>query len=834
MTLFIRLSTIVTVALSLLTAPVVAQTVTAAELTQAVIQQEADAVAKARLQAERLRKLDPEGEDSFSSYWQTVVAPRYGLPGGGQSNAATLRRGPPDLYSVFSGAAAMEESLQLQALAGAGAPSVATIPLSELSGPAVKSHPFREMLAGRTPALPTLAAWIPADQYAVFFSDMGKEQQLAELMEEWGGSLLRQVEPGGQDFRIREKLSRQLCLEESWLSRMFGDRVVGEMAFTGSDPFVKEGTGFTVIMSLKDPAEFRKQMTRRHKAAKSLGAELGSFTLGDVTVKTAVSPDRRISSYVAVTKGMAVVSTSRAALERVLATGGGRVPSLAVSDDFRYMRTIFPQDDAGEDIFVYLSDPHIRALTGPRAKIGEARRLRCSGNLTLMNNARLWFRAENGREPTMEELTRGGYLGEHPPVCPDGGHYGIDMGEARCSVHNRPGWLTPVDEVSLTAVTPEEAKEYRGFVENYGRYWSRFFDPIGIRVKMGETVRVETCILPLVENSWYDGLLAFTGGTSGPLSSVEVLPRTVFSLRSRLSPGLLRTARELQRGGLSLEWLGDDISLNLCDGPVLFTAGDRAMGLVGGGLGRSSSVEPLVFGYLVSALNLPTYLTVGVTDPQRAEKELPQLLQALGPRHHGRDFWLENYALEPCRGHDVQVATLNLWVLRFRLYAAVVGERLVIASRRDIVTELLDAAATDSPRSAAEQGSAQMTLYRGAFRQLEETAGVALQEDLRRSCLHNLPLLGIMGQLLAVQPEDAGKETFHLRGYVPTCPAGGRYLNGVDGLPECSVHGSLAHPRQPPDSAAPAAALAKSLERLSATLRFTPEGLMTTVEIRRK
>ncbi len=793
----------------------------------------------AMTQQEILRQADPDGRDTFSQYWQTVIAPRYGLAVTNEHlDRRRGRREPPDLYSIFTGAAAIEESLQLVALADRGNNELANLPLTSLQGPTVKSHPFHEMLAGRTPALPELANWIPANQYAVFFSDLTKQRELADLLDDWGGNLLRQVEPQSRDFRIREKLTRQLCLEESWLSKMFGDRIVGSMAFSGSDPFLKEGTDFTVLFTLKDPASFRKQVEKHYDAAKSWGAIRGQFTVGNTLVMAAVSPDRRVSSYAAIRGNVAMVSTSRLALELALAAADGKLPNLAKSDDFRYMRTIYPQGATEEDVFVYLSDPYIRELVGPRAKIGEARRLRCSGNLTLITNARLWFRAEQRREPTYQELANGGYLGKQAPRCPDGGHYNLDQqGETHCSLHNRTGWLTPVAEVPLTMVTTTEAGDYRAFVNNYNRYWTKFFDPIGIRIKLDNTIRVETCILPLIQNSWYDGLAAFTGGSAGPLNSSDTLPRTVFALRSRITPGWLQSTHQLEQSGLQLNWLGQDINFNLCDGPVLFSAGDRALGFLGRGVGRSSSLEPLIVGYLVSAINLPTYLTIGVTDPLRAEAELPRLLQALGPRRQSADFWLERYVLEPYRGRSIHVASLNLWFLKLRLYTAVVGDRLVIASRRDIVTDLLDAQTNGTPKPAPNSGSAELALYRNAFKELTETASLGFQEELRHACHDNLPFVSILQRGLGVAPEQTNSVALAQRGYAPSCPSNGQYrIDPTSGTVACSIHGNSANPRQPASAAkdSPTMRLVNSLQQVSARLKFTPEGLMTTVEIRRK
>lgn len=808
----------------------------------------------ARQQQALLTRADPRGEDSYTSYWNRAIAPRYGLNPEGHESRSRQRREAPDLYSVFTGAAAIQESLQLEllgtapwspaqraAIDGAGK-SDALVPLAGLSGPTVKSHPFSEMLKGRNPRLPPLAAVIPEDQYAVFFSDINRQIELADLMDEWGDNLLHQVEAGARDFKVREKVSRQLCLENSWLTRMFGDRVIADMAFTGSDPFLKEGTAFTVVFTLKDKKRFQKQIENRYaEAAKEYGAHRSTFVIDGISGFSAVSPERGISSYTLITGSTAIVSTSRPALQRIADVSAGRIHSLAQADDFRYMRTIFPQNSAEEDIFIYFSDAHIRNLVGPHSKIGEARRMRCSATLGLLANARLWFTAENRREATMQELVSGGYLGKNPPLCPDHGSYGFDKnGQPHCTLHNRQGHLTPVGEIPLELVTRQEAAEYKAFVENYNRYWTQFFDPIGIRVKMGKDIRIQTCILPLIENSWYDGLAAFAGRTPGELSESALLPRTILSLRGHMAPEWLKNNALLsQQSGRNLkpDWLGDELALNLCDGQVLFSAGSRTMGMMGRGMGRSS-LEPLIIGYLGSALNLPTYLTVKVTDAVKAEQAIPSLFRALAPGHDpDGEFSVETYSIEDHGGKAVYVANFNLWLIKLRLYSAVVDDRLVIASRRDIVTELMDAAKKrGGAKVVTHQGSMEMSVYRSAFKQLEEIAHLGWQEDLRHACHQNLPLAAILLTSLGLPPDSLGRTVAALRGFQPYCPSGGRYMiDEHTGMVACSLHGSAWKPKQPSagDKTSKTLSLVNSLERINARLSFTPEGLMTTVDIRR-
>ena len=254
---------------------------------------------------------DQRSEDSFSHYWNMAIAPRYGLSPNLHEATTRFRRDPPDLYSVFTGAAAIQESLQLELLGSgpqnpaqresidkaAGAKS-GDVLIASLNGPAVKSHPFKEMLKGPNPHLPSLASYIPADQYAVFFANISKQIELTDLMDEWGGNLLHEGRAGARDFKVRAKISRQLCLEDSWLTRLFGDRVITDMAYTGSDPFLKEGTAFTVLFSIKDRERFRKQIEKRYAAAATeQRAVRSNFTSNGMTGMSIVSADRGVSSH---------------------------------------------------------------------------------------------------------------------------------------------------------------------------------------------------------------------------------------------------------------------------------------------------------------------------------------------------------------------------------------------------------------------------------------------------------------------------------------------------------------------------------------------------------
>jgi hypothetical protein len=314
------------------------------------------------------------------------------------------------------------------------------------------------------------------------------------------------------------------------------------------------------------------------------------------------------------------------------------------------------------------------------------------------------------------------------------------------------------------------------------------------------------------------------------------------SLRGHMAPEWLRrtdlVSKLADRNRLDLAWLGDEISINLCDGQVLFSVGGSAMGLLGQGVARSSSLEPLVIGYLGSALNLPTYLAVKVTDSKKAEQSIPALFSALGPRHsRDGELSVETYSLENHHGKPLYVANFTLWVIKLRLYSAVVDDRLVIASRRDIITDLMDASAKGSRAKAARnEGNMEMSLYRSAFKQLEEVVNLGYQEEVRHACHRNLPLAAILLKNLGVPADRFADDTSALRGYSPYCPSGGNYqLDPASGAVSCTTHGNRYRPSQPSsgDQNSATLKLVNSLERVNARLSFTPEGLMTMVDIRR-
>ncbi len=503
-------------------------------------------------------------------------------------NRFAARRGQVNLFSIFSGSLAVQESLQLDAMGvEEGMPADEQLPqdrqgprplgpqptavptdavsVSELVGPTIESHPWRAMLAGRTPEVTGLALQVPADFFFVSFRSVNKLIDAADLTNLWGAHLLNQASRDAKTQLVNDRLREQLAVEINPALRPFYDAVVDEAAIVGSDLFVREGSDVTVLFHAKQPAVLRAQMDQflataaaRDDAVRTRGQYLG------VDYEHVATPDRRVHVFSAYPAAdLHVRSNSRAALQRVLEAiagrdaGGEPVVRLGETDEFRYVRTLMPQGAAEEDGLIYLSDPFVRKLMGPKLRLTERRRMVCYNHLRMIGHAGLMHRTQSGRMATSladlaESNCAPGVFGQGKFTCPEHGAYTLaaDGLTGVCSHHGYASYLTPCLEVETTHVSDAEAEAYRQFLQEYNSYWRQFFDPIAIRLQITpQRYRAETIVLPLIDNSIYTGLSLALGGAPEPLDELPVPRRNIFSFAVRLNK-----ERILRESGLE-HWL---------------------------------------------------------------------------------------------------------------------------------------------------------------------------------------------------------------------------------------------------------------------------------------
>ncbi len=165
----------------------------------------------------------------------------------------------------------------------------------------------------------------------------------------------------------------------------------------------------------------------------------------------------------------------------------------------------------------------------------------CYNHLRMIGHAALLYRTQTGKTPrSPAELAKAEYtpgeFGTGHLACPDGGTYTLsaDGLSAVCSHHGHSHALTPCCELPLAEVTAEEADEYRQFLDQYNSFWRMYFDPIALRIQATpERYRIETIILPLIDNSIYTALARGAGKKTEQLDALPVPRRNIFSLALR-------------------------------------------------------------------------------------------------------------------------------------------------------------------------------------------------------------------------------------------------------------------------------------------------------------
>ncbi len=556
-------------------------------------QEKAPAKGHAWTAEEAMQQLRLYPRDAYLQYVALQLARREGraddvadridrLIGGGDDffRGANERVSRVDLFSLFSGALAVQESLQLDTMRGENRPrprqrliavpapkvkekkdeerlaaearrKAEKVKVASLTGPTIKSHPWEKMLAGKKPDIGNMARYVPEDFYLIEFRSLVKLLEVMDQSDLWSTHLFNQAAQEARTQLVGERLKKQLVVETTKILRPFYDTVVEEVAVAGSDLYLREGSDVTLLFRSKQPEVLKTRMNgflanaeRDPDVRRTEGDYLG------VAFTHVATPDRAVCVYSAYpTPDLHVRSNSRVAFQRIIEAvqgkdaGGKAVRRLGDSDEFAYIRTLMPRGAKEEDGFVYLSDPFIRRLVGQEVKLTERRRMICYNHLRMIGHAALIYRTEHGKAPaSLEELAKAGCapgeFGKEQLACPDGGKYTLsaDGLTGVCSVHGHAHSLTPCCEIPVKEVTGEEADEYKQFLDEYNQYWRTFFDPIALRIQATpQRYRIETIVLPLIDNTIYTTLARVLGGKPEPLDALPVPKRSIFSLAVRLN-----------------------------------------------------------------------------------------------------------------------------------------------------------------------------------------------------------------------------------------------------------------------------------------------------------
>ena len=177
----------------------------------------------------------------------------------------------------------------------------------------------------------------------------------------------------------------------------------------------------------------------------------------------------------------------------------------------------------------------------------------CLNQLQMITHAAMMYRTAKGKNPKslkdLKNLWAPGEFNKGVLRCPCDGTLSLseDGITGRCSHHGTASFLTPALEIPLDKVTDTEAKLYKEFLKDYNEYWEKVFDPIAMRMQITKegSCRVETIVLPLINNSIYTSLASAFKGATVDLDAKPVLPESIFSLKMKFDNSALK--KELEK-----------------------------------------------------------------------------------------------------------------------------------------------------------------------------------------------------------------------------------------------------------------------------------------------
>jgi hypothetical protein len=522
--------------------------------------------------------------DSFAAGRVRVLLPEgfKADAGSAESSARYPRTDLSQLMDTTTGVMSMQEALQHdRGLRLDRSEQARTVAVAELAGPPLDAHPFPAMQAalpkpdGGTPE--TLAMAVPAEFWYARFNDIPMMLRVLDEADAWITPIVQISQSNPEDRHLSERYQAQLGLKRTGLAKLLGHTVVGQVAITGSDPYLREGSDVTLIFSIRQQGVFEAEMAKHlddHKAGvPGIAATVRDYN--GLTITESRDPTGTVRQQRAQVGDLALVSNSPRAIERVLDAIQRRTPRLSDEPDLKYM---LARDPGTHPAFAFLSDKFIGAVIGPQQKLLTARRQLALADLLTPGYAALLHGWLFGQAPaSTEALVASGLLAAEELKHPDGAPIEFTPGRGASSTWGRPSALTPlIDLPAVTMVSEAERTAYQKFITAYQQYWRQFIDPVAMRLDVdddaaGAKATLDVRILPLISATDYSEIERIAGTARAQVSVLKDGLQMVwaFGKDARLRRDLDGMMGMIVGEGASLGWLGEWVMLGVEDRAAL-------------------------------------------------------------------------------------------------------------------------------------------------------------------------------------------------------------------------------------------------------------------------
>jgi len=734
-----------------------------------------------------------------------------------------------ETFDLFNGGRALSENLQLDRVLPAGRQAEeATVPLQSIPGITVREMDFKSRLGDAAPQLDPLSPFIPADQHAIFFPTFDAAMQVLDEADQSGVPILHLFEPRSEDAGAKHRYQRQLCLSLTGIGRLLGPKVIGSVAVTGSDAYLRTGSDVAVIFEARDPQSLQVLLASQIALARRVepaAAAVEGKVLG-VSYSGARSHDRSVCTYVARLgdTSAVVVTNSLAQLERIIQAQSGQTPALAGAAEYAFFRQRYARGEESESAFLMLTDATIRRWCSPRWRIADARRTQAAAVLADLQAAHA-DQLVSGRV----EVRRLDVV--HPIVDP--GLVGLTPTGVASATYGTLDFLTPIIELQIDKVTPTEAQLYGRWRDGYQSNWSNFFDPIAARMSIttGEkpSLSLDLSVMPLIGNTDYKELVNITRGVQlqpGAGDPHDAILHLAVAINR--DSHLIRQAGEIAKGAVPnlkidpLAWLGKTAAIYIDDDPFWSE------------MAKADEAEKFIEqnGYAI-----PVALYVESDSVLKLTAFVAAVRAYIEETSPGNTAWIPQ---EYKNGAYVKVGDRH-GNEKMHIYYAVTSDALLVTPNENVIRKFLD---RQSRRKAAKANGEKLPedLSRpwpgaslaavGDHRLLEAASSLLARpygDKLRKLAWGNLPILNEWKRLYPDKdPVAVHEQLWQVR---LLDPAGGRYVwNEAYQTMESTTFGHPSEPRQ--FNGLPAQA--RDLLRASFGVTFDDDGLRARATVIKK
>jgi len=371
----------------------------------------------------------------------------------------------------------------------------------------MRAVPIPHMAPGSA-KIERMASYVPPEYFYLRCESLKNYLWMRNLVMGWGGSLDQMVATPVVEYRIRERIERQLCLDPSLAMELDLDASLEDFAIVGGDTYFADGAAVGVLLLAKHPARIAAILSEMRRAvAATGGARHRTWTINGKSISIYETADNAVRSFHAVSGNCHLVTNSSMLVQRFLHCEKGQ--NLATLPEFSYARSNFPLTRELTS-FLYLSDPFFRSLTSPATRIEASRRQRAAAELRQLKLARLIFAAQglegNGSIANLiqHRLLRPEFAKRADGAFPDFNQDGQMVDSLRGSL----GTFLPIADIAPTKATYLEVNAYAEFTVNYRRQWAAM-DPVAVALhrhsgedSRNEQVDLEIAIAPYARDAY--------------------------------------------------------------------------------------------------------------------------------------------------------------------------------------------------------------------------------------------------------------------------------------------------------------------------------------------